>query len=220
MTATHLFEKYRPSRIADVVLLPRDREAFESIIAKGKAPHLLLVGPPGVGKTSVAMALATDMKWQVMRKNAAADTNVEAVRTEIADFALPHSTLPLSSMFEGYQEEGHHCVNLEDFDYVPTKAQAGLRGIMEDAAASGHCNFIMTANDGKKVDRAIRSRCAVFDFDYSEAEREIIKPLYRQRIAQILAAEGFEPDSEIIERLINKHFPDLRAILNDIQRHT
>jgi DNA polymerase III delta prime subunit len=217
--ATHLCEKYRPRRIADCVLLPEDRESFESFIAKGNAPHILLVGPPGVGKTSVAMALANDMQWQWMKKNAAAYTNIEAVRTEIAEFALPPSHLLLPFLNE--DDDRHRCVFLDEGDHIPTKAQAALRGIMEEAAATGHANFIMTANDGNKIDTAIRSRCAVFDFSYSEpADRTIITSCFRGRTIEILDAEGLEPDGEIIDRLLKKHGLDFRAVLNEIQKYT
>ena len=47
--ATHLFEKYRPAHIADIILLPRDRVSFESFLTNRIAPHILLIGPPGVG---------------------------------------------------------------------------------------------------------------------------------------------------------------------------
>jgi putative ATPase len=212
---THLFEKYRPRSVAAAILLPKDREALNSFIANGRAPHLLLVGPPGVGKTSVATALAHDMDWTVMRKNAAAYVDIDAVRNEIAMFAVPQAVLP-------FLDDGrHHCILLDEADHIPTKAQAALRGVMEEAASTGHANFILTANDGTKIDPAIRSRCTVFDWSYAEAaKREIIKSACRERIAQILLAEGFEPDQEVIEQLLDKHFPDLRAILNDIQRHS
>jgi DNA polymerase III delta prime subunit len=218
MTAatTHLFEKYRPRRVSEAVLLPGDRESFASFIAKGNAPHILLVGPPGVGKTSVAMALANDLNWEVMKKNAAAYTNVDAVRTEIAEFAVPPSHLPL---FDA--EERHRCVILDESDHIPPKAQAALRGIMEEAAATDHSNFILTANDGNKIDPAIRSRCAVFDFSYSDpTDREIITSSFRGRIIEIIEAEGLEPDGRIIDRLLKKHGLDFRAMLNEIQKNT
>jgi DNA polymerase III delta prime subunit len=217
MTATtHLFEKYRPRRIAECVLLPGDRTVFESFIARENAPHILLVGPPGVGKTSVAMALANDLNWEVMKKNAAAYTNIDAVRTEIAQFALPPSHLPL---FDA--EERHRCVFLDEGDHIPAKAQAALRGITEEAAATGHANFIFTANDGNNIDTAIRSRCAVFDFSYPEpADREIIMAGFRDRTVEIFEAEGLEPNGEKIDRLLERYGLDFRAVLNEIEKHT
>lgn len=217
--ATHLFEKYRPRRMAECVLLPDDRTAFNSFIARGNAPHILLVGPPGVGKTSVAMALTNDLNWQVLKKNAAAYTNVEAVRTEIAEFALPPSHLLLP--FFNEDDDRHRCVFLDEGDHIPQKAQAALRGIMEEAAATGHANFILTANEGDKIDAAIRSRCAVFDFSYSEpADRTIITSCFRGRIIEILEAEGLEPDGDMIDRLLERHGLDFRAVLNEIEKHT
>jgi DNA polymerase III delta prime subunit len=145
----------------------------------------------------------------------AAYTNIEAVRTEIAEFATPPAGLPWLI------DPRHRCVVLDEADHIPSKAQAALRGIMEEAAATGESNFTLTANEIGKIDAAIRSRCAVFDFSYSNsADREAITSAFRNRIATILDAEGLEQDQTLIDHILNRHGLDFRAALNEIQRRT
>ena len=79
----------------------------------------------------------------------------------------------------------------------------------------------MRQTHGNKIDTAIRSRCAVFDFSYSEpADRTIITSCLRARIVNILEAEGLELDGEMIDRLLERHGLDFRAALNEIEKHT
>jgi hypothetical protein len=71
------------------------------------------------------------MKWRMVKKNAAAYTSIEAVRTEIASYAMPHGTL--AGLFG---DERGYCILLDEADHIPAKAQAALRGMMEEAAGS------------------------------------------------------------------------------------
>ena len=120
-----------------------------------------------------------------------------------------------------FTDHRHRCVFLDEADQIPAKAQAALRGVMEEAAATGYSNFILTANNGDNIDPAIRSRCAVFDFTYRDpADREIIEAAFQERIGMILDAEGLEPDLDVIDRCLRKHGLDFRAVLNEIQKPT
>tara|TARA_B100000085_G_scaffold10710_1_gene9265 strand:+ start:2494 stop:3060 length:567 start_codon:yes stop_codon:yes gene_type:complete len=54
-------EKYRPKTIDDCILPDSTKEVMNKFVEKGEIPNLLLAGPPGIGKTTVAKALCEQL---------------------------------------------------------------------------------------------------------------------------------------------------------------
>ena len=54
-------EKYRPKTIEECILPPDTKKTFLSFLKKGEVPNLLLAGPAGCGKTTVAKALCHEL---------------------------------------------------------------------------------------------------------------------------------------------------------------
>ena len=66
----------------------------------------------------------------------------------------------------------------------------------------------------------LHSRCAVIEFGIKGKDRQSIAANFFKRIREILDAEGVEYDNKVLVGPINKHFPDWRRVLNEIQRYS
>lgn len=199
-------EKYRPTKIEDCILPVTAAKEFQGFIKQGKIPNLLLCGPAGTGKTTTAIALCNELGYDYMIINGSNEGRlIDTLRTKIANFA---SSMSL--------EATRKCVILDEADYVPQEIQAAMRSFMEEF--SSNCAFIMTCNFPNRIMDALHSRCAVVDFTISKDERELMIVKLYKRVTAILAAEGVEFDKRAVATMISKFFPDMRRLLNEMQR--
>ena len=201
-------EKYRPATIEDCVL-PKDiKQTFLDIIEKNDIPNLLLSGPAGVGKTTVAKALCEHLNCDYIMINGSDESGIDVLRTKIKNFA---STVSLSG--------GSKIVILDEADYLnPQSTQPALRSFMEEF--SGNCRFIMTCNYKNKIISPLHSRCSVIDFRLPKTEKETIAKTFFNRIKFILGEENIKHEEQVIVEIIMKHFPDFRRTLNELQKYS
>lgn len=201
-------EKYRPKTLSDCIL-PIDLNAvFKGMVKEGTIPNMMFYGKAGTGKTTVARALAVDIDAEYIIINCSEENGIDTLRTKIRQYA---STVSLNGNLK--------VVILDEFDYAnPQSIQPALRGAIEEFHKN--CRFILTCNYKSRVIEPLHSRCTGIDFTVPSAEKAQIAKEMMKRIEHILKTENIPYEQQVIANLIKKHFPDLRRIINELQKYS
>ena len=203
-------EKYRPKTIDECILPESIKKTFSDFLNKGEIPNMLLAGPPGVGKTTVAKALCNELQVDYYVINGSDEGRfLDTVRNNAKNFA---STVSLAS------EAKHKVIIIDEADNTGNDVQLLLRAFIEEFA--GNCRFIFTCNYKNKIIEPLHSRCAVVEFAIRGKEKQGIAAQFFKRLNYILDQERIEADKKVLVELINKHFPDWRRVLNECQRYS
>ena len=203
-------EKYRPKTIGECILPDNIKKTFQDFLDKGEVPNLLLSGPPGCGKTTVAKALCQELGADYYVINGSDEGRfLDTVRNNAKNFA---STVSLSSSAR------HKVVIIDEADNTTPDVQLALRAFTEEFV--GNCRFIFTCNYKNKIIQPLHSRCAVIEFSIKGKERQGVAAHFFKRVQDILNLEKIEYEDKVIAELINKHFPDWRRVLNELQRYS
>ena len=211
MTSEFLFcEKYRPQVIDDCILPDDVKKTFKEFVEKGEIPNLLLAGPPGVGKTTIAKALCNELGADFYVINGSDEGRfLDTVRNQAKNFA---STVSLTGSSK------HKVIIIDEADNTGNDVQLLLRANIE--AFYNNCRFIFTCNYKNKIIEPLHSRCAVIDFTIKGKQKAQLAGSFFKRLQNILDAEGVQYDQKVVAELVSKHFPDFRRVLNECQRYS
>ena len=201
-------EAYRPRTVDDCILPAELKHAFKYFVEQGRIPNLLLVGKPGVGKTTIARAMLEQINADYMVINGSLNGNIDTLRVEIKNFASSVSLLG-----------GRKYVILDEADYLNANStQPALRNFMEEY--SSNCGFILTCNYKNKIIEPLQSRCSLVEFSIPTGEAPALARQFHKRVSAILTQQGIEYDNSVIAQFISQHFPDWRRVLNELQRYS
>ena len=196
---TLFVEKYRSVSLENYIGNQHLKTKVSKYINTGDIPHLLLHGKAGTGKTTLAKLLVSNIDCDQMYINASDENNVETVRNKVKVFA--------SSV--GFKDL--KVIILDECDFLTPNAQAALRNLME--TFSKHCRFILTCNFVERIIDPIQSRCQSY---------QIIPPSKKEvaiHTSNILNTEGITYDNNDIVAMVNSGYPDIRRIINAVQRN-
>ena len=203
-------EKYRPKTVQECILPDSIKDTFEQFIAKGEIPNLLLSGPAGCGKTTIARALCEQLGSDYIVINGSDEGRfLDTVRNQAKNFASTVSLVETGT---------HKVIIIDEADNTTHDVQLLLRANIETFYSN--CRFIFTCNYKNKIIEPLHSRCAVVEFSIKGKEKQEIAAEFFKRLVFILDSERCEADKKVLATLINKHFPDWRRVLNECQRYS
>ena len=190
-------EKYRPHNLDNFIGDSTVRDKVQEYINEGTLQNLLLFGPAGTGKTSLAKLIVKQLEADYLYINASDERGIDTIRDKIVPFAS-------SIGFNGLK-----IIILDESDYLTPQAQATLRNVIE--TFNNSCRFIFTCNYLDRIISPLQSRCVAFGI-IPPSKKEV-----GQHILQICEKEKINYTKEDLGQIIITHYPDIRKILNTVQ---
>jgi replication factor C small subunit len=197
-------EKYRPERLDDIVGQAHIVKRLKHYAKTGSMPHLLFAGPPGVGKTTAALALSRELfgeHWRpnFLELNASDERGINVIREKVKEFAR---TKPIGGA-------SFKIIFLDEADALTQDAQQALRRTME--MFSNNVRFILSCNYSSKIIEPIQSRCAIFRF------RPLNDEDVAERIEYIAGSEGLTLTEDGLQAILYVAEGDMRRAINVLQ---
>ena len=204
-------EKYRPRKIDDCILTEDLKKTFSEFLKQKEIPNLLLCGTAGTGKTTVARALCEELGADYIIINGSDEgRQIDTLRNKIKNFA---STVSLT------EQSNHKVVIIDEADYMNAESvQPALRNFIETFYKN--CRFIFTCNYKMKIIPALHSRCTVIDFAIKNGQKVKTANAFMKRLGDILNEQEIKFDKKVLAELIQKHYPDFRRTINELQRYS
>jgi len=202
-------EKYRPNNLQQVVAHEEVVRTLSMSMKGGDMPHMLFHGPPGVGKTTVALAFCKQMfkkHWRdrVLEMNASDERGIDIVRGRIKHFCSlavpavgPDGIPPIK------------VIILDEADQMTSDAQGALRRLMETCCL--HTRFMILCNYVARLISPIQSRCMKYHFD------PLPPQLVTTHLESICLRENLVLEAGSLDRLIQIGGGDMRLSLSWLQ---
>ncbi len=197
-------EKYRPKKLDDILGQDEVVKKLKRYIHEGSMPHLLFSGPPGVGKTTSALALANEIypenrKANFVELTKSHERGINSIRGRVKEEARSRTLT----------EKNFKIIYMPRTEDLSREAQSAFRRTMENF--SDNVRFILSCNTTSNIIDPIQSRCASFRF------HPLRKETAEEWIRYIESEEDFEMDKNAVNVLIRVSKGNLWKLINLLQ---
>jgi len=211
-------ELYRPKSLKDVVGNPKAVKelkewgvSWESGIPFKRA--VVLLGPPGVGKTSSALALANDMSWGLVEMNASEHRDGDSIR-QIAGRASISDTFTSDGEFLSTKEGRKKLIIMDEADNIFGKDDYGGVPALSEIVSKTKQPLVLIVNDFYALSRkssVIKEK--TLQIRFNKIQPASVKMVLRR----VAADQGLSVSDRVLELLANNSNGDLRAAIHDLQ---
>ncbi len=196
-------EKYRPKNFDEIIGQGDSVEKLKAMLSKGEVQHMILSGPPGVGKTTSAVVLAKMVfgdNWNqnFIELNASDDRKLSVIQGKVKEFAR---TKPIDAPFK--------MILFDEGDSLTQEAQQALRRMMEEYSST--CRFLFSVNYQNNIIEPLQSRCVILRF------QPLLQKDIEAYIGRIAKSEDLQIDANAMEALYYVSKGDLRLVTNLLQ---
>lgn len=211
-------EKHRPRSLKDVLGNPSAvsqlrtwAEAWEAGRPKKKA--VVLVGAPGIGKTSACHALAADFGWGLVEMNASDKRNADAVRRVATRGAL-YQTFAADGTYLRREEGGLKLIILDEADNLFGREDYGGVGAIADTVRQTEQPIALVVNDYYELTRRSSALKTLGQrITFYRPRKDIVAKI----LVRIGDAEGVRVDGEVLDYIAERSRGDIRGAINDLQ---
>jgi replication factor C small subunit len=201
------YEKYRPQSLDEYVWFSAEakKRLTDWLRDPSNMPHLILEGPYGTGKTTLAMLVAKELSLD-RSDYLFIDTNkhsgVEAIREDVTNFCE----------LGGWS--GLKVVVIDEADGLSLPAQEKLRTVINNYG--DYVRFIFTCNKIRGINDGLKSRSRVFtvkELDKDEFAMRLVSILLAEKGTDEITDEEIQATTDIVE----EHHPDMRKAILTLQ---